>query len=48
MTLRRTSCLEVSLRVTTEAPEELLPDYFQVVTKPFGFPRQGQVAQDPI
>ena len=31
---------EASLRVAAEAPEESLPDYFQVVTKPFGVPQQ--------
>jgi len=30
---------EISCRVTAEAPDEPLPEYFRSVTKPFGFPR---------
>jgi len=31
---------EVSCRVAAEAPSETLPDYFRLVTMPFGFPQE--------
>lgn len=37
---------EVSCRIATEAPQEPLPDYFKVVTAPYGFPQRQSTSAD--